>query len=775
MADSVQARNLHSEVKEDLKEQLESQIAEHLTKIRDRDFVEPKIGSPRRLSESPKRVRVGRNGETDGQLPSTPPATSILALGRHPLHPYLNHHSTQKQNHIASSTDQSPASAPQSSSHQHQHEGNRFSVGDMRQSLEQQILEHRSKSRNKNFVEPKIGGQVALSLPSEPPPPPTIPMPQRSPGDRPIAISNSKRDGEAQTQALQQPEQMLSGTRLAVSPTPFHASIAASDGPRPYSTMLASSIGVSSLAPKSYQQQQVVDDGGLAVEAARRSADLRTALELQVEEKKRRRQLEKERQLMESRERLAAIAGNGSGSSPQAGVMFNARRSPTRQQMEYLGSGKDNVSPARMPPPAAAAQHEPPPSWMRSEFLQLGKREEEEKARRQQVQQRNEQLRLALEEQIREKERAKQEAAEHEARSQAEYDAKLRREQEAAARADRGKAEETTRNAASVARENKMLRDMKAEQQQQPPTGLTRKSLAVTSTRLEPSPSTAAPDDGGDGDAIPSFLRHEQLAPLQPTILSLGASPSGRGGRGAYELEGVREMLNSIQNELRRQRQDLLSPSMFSAIGNQQNVMLPPLINRSAPRQLIFSPSPSPMTAARSPSPSFFANQPQASILPHSNQFVYSTHLRIPQQLSAGGAVHAGGAPGGDLYNKPMPSSSVTVGHRRSPSPAQLPLGDMIADPISDVLRRNQHRVKMLRFGHHHEDILRAFLDQDSPAALDGFHRLHASSDLPITAPPLGFERTLSSTGGVSRMSTHQLRQQSSDAPPWSDQPSSSP
>ena len=227
---------------------------------------------------------------------------------------------------------------------------------------------------------------------------------------------------------------------------------------------------------------------------------------------------------------------------------------------------------------------------------------------------------------------------------------------------------------------------------------------------------------------IPLQQEREPYSPAQRKA-SLGVegqeSATTRFVGAGINNQDVREMLSRIHQELLLQRQDLLSPFIASTY---------PIANLSVLRQgALQHPSAAPHSTPGgngSPSP--------AGELPSNQQFVFrSGNQPSTKRHDVADGVESPHA----RHNVPpcdsLPTFSMTSAWAQPLATSSY--GTEGLDPISEALRRNQNRLRQLRFARHHDEILRAFVAQDSAAAIrlmdaSGISSTHADLPPPSSA-----------------------------------------
>ncbi|CUG94065.1 Hypothetical protein, putative [Bodo saltans] len=411
-----------------------------------------------------------------------------------------------------------------------------------------------------------------------------------------------------------------------------------------------------------------------------KTAELRAALEAQIEMKKRREAELKARARLESRELLAKSNDTAVG---DVSIPYVPKYSPQTSVPTAV-----NVS--------AAAKL--PENWHSHEFLDLAKKDDDERQRKQTERTKAEALRADLERQIKEKEESRRSQARLQLESEREYEAKQQRIREVAASNERKRQDDLSKVSQQLAQEN----------------------LSMAQHRNSPSRVRGVESSMSTHQSPPPPLRGDNSTSLVPTTDGGGVvSPLGIGGvsglppivfPAAPMMDNggdVRSILSRIHNDLLLQRQDFLSPSIFSAIpaSNVARLGLGP-----------FQLSNSPVIDGQQQALPFFTG---AGELPADRQLVRKNPYLSPRKM------------------KPQTFSMTDW---MSP---QLATADPSAfasegpitgyDHVSETLKRNQLRLRQLRFAKHNDDVLRLFLQQDNPAAVAGNY------DLP---PPSVFHNT---------------------------------
>jgi hypothetical protein len=402
-----------------------------------------------------------------------------------------------------------------------------------------------------------------------------------------------------------------------------------------------------------------------------KTAELRAALEAQIDMKKRREAELKARARLESRELLARSSDTSLGDAPSVHV---SRYSPQL-------SAPTTVS--------VSAAAKLPDNWHSHEFLDLAKKDDEERQRKQAERTKAEALRADLERQIKEKEDLRRSQARLQLEAEREYEAKQQRIREAAASNERKRQDDQSKVSQQLAKEN-----LNMAQNRTSPSRV-RGVDSSMSTHVSP-PAAAAHPSIPAGEGVMSSLGGG-FGGLPP-LASPGATPVDQSG-------DVRSILSRIHNELLLQRQDFLSPSIFSAMPSSNVARL-----ALGPFQL----SNSPVIDGQQQALPFFTG---AGELPADRQLVRKNPYLSPRRM------------------KQQPTFSMTdwmsPQHPAAPNPA-VPANEPITgyDHVSETLKRNQQRLRQLRFAKHNDDVLRIFLQQDNPAAVTGSYDLPPPSVL---------------------------------------------
>jgi hypothetical protein len=405
-----------------------------------------------------------------------------------------------------------------------------------------------------------------------------------------------------------------------------------------------------------------------------KTAELRAALEAQIDMKKRREAELKARARLESRELLARSSDTSVGDVPSVHV---SRYSPQL-------SDPTTVS--------VSAAAKLPDNWHSHEFLDLAKKDDEERQRKQAERTKAEALRADLERQIKEKEDLRRSQARSQLEAEREYEAKQQRIREAAASNERKRQDDQSKVSQQLAKEN-----LNMAQNRTSPTRV-RGVDSSMSTHLSPPPPAAAANH-------PSIPASEGVSSLGGGVGGLPplATPVDQSG-------DVRSILSRIHNELLLQRQDFLSPSIFSAMPSSNVARL-----ALGPFQL----SSSPVIDGQQQALPFFTGGGE---LPADRQLVrknpYLSPLRMKQQptfsMTDWMSPQHPAAPNGGGNNPAVPVNDPITGY----------------DHVSETLKRNQQRLRQLRFAKHNDDVLRIFLQQDNPAAVTGSYDLPPPSVL---------------------------------------------
>lgn len=414
-----------------------------------------------------------------------------------------------------------------------------------------------------------------------------------------------------------------------------------------------------------------------------KTADLRAALEAQIELKKRRQAEIKERERLASRELLARsseAAPSGLGQSP---APYGIRSVPVLAPRVDISGG---------------LARSVPDNWHSHEFLDLARKDEEEKQRKHTERMKAEALRADLERQIKEKEDARRSQARSQLETEREYEAKQQRIRETAALNERRRQDEQSKAIQQLAQDNLSM----ANHRNSPSRvrGVD-SSLSTYTNESPPPPISAAARGAAIAAPLPLDLAMQPLGLAAPTPL---LDQSGE----------VRAILTRIHNELLLQRQDFLSPSIFSAIPTSNVARL-----GLGPFQMSSSP---PVDGMQHPLP-YFAGVPGE--LPADRQMVRNGARKYPPHLSP------------TRFKQPtfsmtdwMSPQLPTVDNDAAAGGAHP--GEPITgfDHVSETLKRNQQRLRQLRFAKHNDDVLRIFLQQDNPAAITGSYDLPPPSVL---------------------------------------------
>lgn len=438
---------------------------------------------------------------------------------------------------------------------------------------------------------------------------------------------------------------------------------------------------------------------------AKRSMELRAALEEQIELKRQRQQELLQRERLMSRELLHRGAASVSATDVSLVARLVERQPAALHPVSYP-----------VAPSAIDSRASPPPTWNNKEFLDLSKKDEEERLRKQQERLRAEELRNELECQIREKQQAQKERAESEKRAVREYEDRQLRQQEKLVAEERRRAEDNAKRQQMLQEDNLLL----SKQKQRGAAEASSTSIAtqaqgiVSKSSVSFAPVGSQEDTGrvsSDLSPIP-WLKHGPDVGPAPAVSfsnSSTAAPTVSSSFGDNELRGI---LSRIHKELLQQRQDFLSPSIFSAV---------PLSNVGR----LAGPSVFP-AAVRNAAVSVAEELPTSD-----RKFISSNGVSIA---------------GVRMSKSPQMFSMTEWANAADVSGQRLAGDEGIApyDPISEALHRNQHRLRQLRFARHNDDVLRIFLNQDSPSSIDNFAKISSAGvDTQIPAPsqqhaPLG-------------------------------------
>lgn len=401
-----------------------------------------------------------------------------------------------------------------------------------------------------------------------------------------------------------------------------------------------------------------------------KTAELRAALEEQIEAKKRREAELKARERLESRELLV-----------RASVMEPLADHPTvPSQFSHLPVISSGFMESKAPLPE---------NWHSHEFLDLAKKDDEERQRKQAERAKAEVLRGELERQIREKEESRRSQARMQLNAEREYEAKQQRIRELAASNERKRQDEASRAQQQLQHDNLVM----AQQHRNSPS-----RVRVESSLAHPLASSPARTDHVTD--VSSQQQHGVAAPMMGPAQVLGAAaPVDQSG-------DVRSILSRIHNELLLQRQDLLSPSIFSAI---------PASNVS--RLAMGGPLPTSNAAEGNALPMFGG----MGELPADRQMVRKDPLK-----------HHYVSPRVTLKKQPIFSMTDWMAPQGVDSGASPFASEPVCgyDHVSETLRRNQQRLRQIRFAKHNDDVLRIFLQQDNPSAVAGSYDLPPPSVL---------------------------------------------
>lgn len=428
-------------------------------------------------------------------------------------------------------------------------------------------------------------------------------------------------------------------------------------------------------SPQRYPQRSNVSpsrraDGNSVAEvwAGNKSAELRAALEEQIEEKRRRRQEAIERERIASRELLQ-----------RAGISPERKREVSPERLRYA-----QITP--MPSVSqsaasieAATRNVLPPTWHSHEFLDLTRKEEEEKKRKQAERLRAEELRLDLERQMKEKEALQKKLIADERREYREYELRQQRIRDDMVQNEKRRQEEQARSFQQLQEENKNMRRGKDDG---------RNSPVSNAAPPSPVPFPVRSDS-------PVREREQQYATAvvpAPSSAILSPSPQSE--------NDMRQMLSRIHREILQQRQDLMSPSIFTTY---------PLSNIGR----MVSP------IALSP----IASSPNPDELPNDRQFVHQNNNPLRYTSNT---LRAAGAPFSMTGQWNFGDGTGAFGATAA---------DTTFNPVADVLRRNQARLRQLKFARNHDDLLRIFLAQDTPGSI-------AAATAHLDLPPPSFTQT---------------------------------
>lgn len=412
------------------------------------------------------------------------------------------------------------------------------------------------------------------------------------------------------------------------------------------------------------------------VKLLQNTRELSAILEAQMTEKEARKREEQQRERQRSRELMAqrGVGPNLSHSGPPAMSVWSdadpgdsdaaAGGNPTFDPTGTTDAAPKRSSPMNRVSPDrfATGRHISPERIRETEFeLRSGvklfdheQRELRERMRQQQQVRAQEELKDALEQQIADQRRRKDEALRKEKELDLLMERRAQREAAELANMERRRDEE----AARAAMEAKSINMQIAERHPPPEPAPHRRA-----SRVRPSPSVA-----GDASLHESPIRGDQSADMT------SASPPPM--RSSTETDEMKQLLSDIRNELLHLRNR-------------------PLPDVEPPKRI-------------SPPPSTHVSQ--------------STHVEEPP--------HAYGQPATGAFAAPNLSPPM-----RTPQPAHTPAPyaqppqpvhsnnlfmqrDTDRDVATAVLERNQKRLAALRYAGSHDDILKAFLLQDSTAAV---------------------------------------------------------